>query len=83
MGKQGFDIGLRFFQQVDTGADDLAQVMGRNICRHTHSNTGTTVEQHIGQTRRHGSGFFQGAVKIGNPVDGALPQLIQEYPGIG
>ena len=54
---------------------DLAQVMGRDIGRHTNCDTGRTVDQQVGIAGRQDLGFLAGIVKVGIKVDGILADI--------
>ena len=70
-------------QQADTGAGHFPQVVGRDVRRHAHGNARGAVQQDIGQARRQQLRLLQGAVEIGYPVGGALPQLRQQRLAVG
>ena len=72
---------LGIVQHADAGVDDLGQVMGRDIGRHTYCNAGGAVYQQIGETAGQHPGLLPGLVKVGVPVHGVLFNVPQQLLG--
>ena len=60
--------------------DDLAQVMGGNIGDHTHSDTGRSRYQEVGETCRKHHRFLEAVIIVGLEVDGVLVEVIHHLP---
>ncbi len=75
---QRFDTDIGIFDIGDTGVDHLAEIMRRNISRHTNRDTTGTIDQHIriacGQNHR----FFGLFVIVGLEIDGVLVDIGQQ-----
>ena len=67
---------------MDGGRDDFFEVVGRNVCRHTDSNTGCAIEQQIGHLRGQYGGLFEGAVEVRLPIHRSLTELRQKHIGV-
>ena len=68
-------------QQVQTGVDDLVEVVRRNVGRHAHGNASRAVDQQIRQPRwQHGRLFFR-AVVVRREVDRFLVDVGQHLVG--
>ena len=67
--------GLRFFNQGNRSFCHFAQVVRRNVRRHTDGDTGGAVQQDVRQARRQHFRLLHGAVKVRHPISRALPQL--------
>ncbi len=76
------DAGTRLVEQTHAGGGDFTQVVRRHVGGHAHGDAGGAVEQQVGQTRRQGRRFVEGAVEVRYPVHRALPQLGQQHLGI-
>ena len=74
-----FDRRFRLFQQMDGSIGHFTQVMRRDIRRHTHRNTGSTIEQYHWQTCGQQDRLLHGAIEIGCPVDRPLAQFRQQH----
>ena len=48
VGHQVLNGRLGLIQQVDTSRNDFIDIVRRNICGHTHRNTGASVQEHKG-----------------------------------
>ena len=71
-------ICLRIFQNADACVDDLAQVMGRNVCRHADRDTGRAVDQQVRESRRAArAALFSISSKFGIPIDGVFIDVAQ------
>src|SRR5690606_36360308 len=70
------------FHYLDAGADNLAQVVRRNVRGHAHGNARGTVDQQVGQARGKYVGNLFGAVVVVGEVDRFLvevgDQLVRE-----
>ena len=73
---------LGLFEQVDTGVSHFAQVVRRNIGRHTDRDAGRAIEQQI----RHASGqyrrLFHRTIEIRHPVGRAVTELLEQNLGV-
>ncbi len=69
-------------QQAHAGSRHLTQVVRRDVGGHAHGDAGGAVEQQVGQACRQHRRFVQGAIEVGHPVHGALPQFIEQHLGI-
>ena len=76
---QSIDIGFRFIQQADTCRGYFTDIVRRNIRRHTHRDTGRTVEHHRRQTCWQCCRLVHGAVKVRLPLDRTLTKLAQKH----
>ncbi len=72
-------INLGITNQCQTGIDYFSQVMRRNVGRHAHGNTGRSVDQQVGDTRREHRGFVFGLVVVGNKIDGFLVKVGNQF----
>ena len=76
-------------EQTDSGTDHFSEIVRRDIGRHPYRNTGTSVEQHIGQPCGQQPGLAQRPVKVKTPIHGTLTQFRQQHlskagkPGFG
>ena len=70
-------ICLRVFQNADARVDDLAEVMGRNVCRHANRDTGRTVDKKVREPGREHARLFSRFIEIRVPVDGVLIDVAQ------
>ena len=70
-------ICLGVIQHADTGVDDLAQIVGRNIRRHADSNSRRAVDQQVRETGRQHARLFSRLVEVRVPVDGVLIDVAQ------
>ena len=62
-------IDLRVIDHRHAGVDDLGEVVGGNVGRHTNGNAGGAVYQKVGETAGQHPGLFPGLVEVGVPVD--------------
>ena len=65
--------------QGDHTVDDLAQVVRRDVGRHTDSDALAAVDQQVGEAAGQDVGFLFGFVKVGVPVDGVLLDVGQHF----
>ena len=75
---QVVDADLRFPDQRDGPIDHLAQVVRRNVRRHTHGNSRRAVQQKQRDLRRKHGGLFHGFVVVGNEIDGVFFEIGQQ-----
>ena len=81
--------GVFILQHPDAGADDLPQVVGRNIGGHAHGDAGGAVDQKIGEPGGKHSGLLPGLVEVGVPIHGLLVDVPEHFigkpgePGLG
>ena len=73
--------GVRVIQYADARADDLPQVVGRNIGGHTHGNAGGAVHQQVGESGREHPGLPPALVEVGVPVHGVLFNVPEHLVG--
>ena len=52
-----------------------------DIRGHAHGNAGGAIEQHMGHLSGQHGGLLQSAIKVGHPVYGSLPHLLQQQLG--
>ena len=57
-------FGIGIFDQMDAGSDDFAEVVRRNIRRHAHRDSGSTVEQQVGEPGRQNNRFHLAAIIV-------------------
>ena len=69
-------------QQTNHSTGHFADIVRRDIGRHAHSNTRSTVEQHIGQARRQSNRLVHCTVEVRLPLHRALTQLTEQHFGI-
>ena len=67
--------------QGQTGLNHFAQVVRRNIGRHTDGDTGRTVDQQVRDLGRHHSRDHLGAVIVRHPVHSFFVQVGQQFVG--
>ena len=67
--------GIGIVQHTDAGANDLPQVMGRNIGGHTNGDTAGTVYQEVGEAGGKDPGLLAALVKVGVPVHRLLVDI--------
>ncbi len=70
---------LRILEQAHTGGGHLAQIVRWHVGRHADGDSGGTVEQHVGQTRRQHGGLIERAVEVRHPVHGAFTELGEQH----
>ena len=75
------ELGLRIIQHADAGADDLPQVVGRDVGSHAHGDAGGAVDQQVGEPGGEDPGLFPGLVEVGVPVHGLLVDIPQHLVG--
>ena len=73
--------GLRIVQHTNAGADDLPQIVGRNVGGHTHGNAGGAVHQQVGEPRGQHSRLPAALVKVGIPIHGILLNIPEHLVG--
>ncbi len=67
--------------QRQAAVDHFAEVVRRDVGRHTHGDTAGTVDQQVGNLGRHDRRDLLGAIVVGHPVDGFLFQVSQQFMG--
>ena len=55
--------------------DDLADVVRRDVCRHTDRDTGGTVDKEVRNSRRENRGFLLGLIEVGDELYGILVNI--------
>ena len=73
---QGLGIHLRIVHVCHTGINNLTQVVGGDVRCHTNGNTGSTVNQQVGDTGRHYGRLLQGIVEVVGHVHRILLQIL-------
>ena len=73
------DVGV--LHQGDHAADDLAQVVGRDVGRHADRDALTAVDQQVREAAGQNMRLLFGFVKVGVPVDGVLFNIGQHLAG--
>ena len=68
-------------QHVQRAVDHFGDVVWRNIGRHADGDTGRTVDQQVGDTRRQYRRFLFLAIVVGHEVDGVLVDIGQQFAG--
>ena len=59
----------------------LPQIVGRNVCRHTDSDTGRAVYQEVGEAAGQDRGFFLRFVKVGDKSHSVLAYVREHLHG--
>ena len=67
--------------QCQTAIHHFAQVMGRNVGGHAHSNTGRAVDQQVRHSGGHHIGDTFRAVVVVDEIHGFLVQIRQQFMG--
>ena len=75
---QSFDGNVRIIDIGHATIDHFAQVMGRNVGCHTHRNTASTIDQHIGETGRQNRWFLGRFVIVVAEIDGVFIDVVQQ-----
>ncbi len=78
---QLLDPDQRVVDERQTGIDDLAQIVRRDIGRHADRDAGRTVDQQIRKARRQHRRLMLGIVVVGREIDGILVQIVQQCIG--
>ena len=66
---------IGIFDQRLTGIDHFAQIVRRNVRRHTDGNTASTIDQHVWKTCRQNSRFAFFPIVVVDEIDGLLVQI--------
>src|SRR5438128_8150774 len=61
---------VRFFDEQNCGVHDFAQVVRRNVRRHTDGDAARAVNQQIRDARRENDRLFAGLVEVRNEING-------------
>ncbi len=81
VGHQIGEGGLRIVEHADAGVDDLGEVMGRDIGRHTDGDTGRAVDEQVREAAGQDARLLAGLVEVGVPIDGVLINVAQHFVG--
>ena len=87
--QQGVIADVRVVQQGDTGIDDLAEVMGRDVGGHADGNAACSVDQQVRNPRRQDDGLQLLLVVVRLEIDRVLVDVGQQgrggrgHPGLG
>ncbi len=74
---------------MDDRRDHLAEVVRRDVGRHTHRDAGGAVDDQVGEASREDGGLLQPVVEVGDEIDGVLVDVLQHrhrdprQPGLG
>ena len=63
--------------QRDAPVHDLAQVVRRDVCRHSHRDAARPVHEEIREHGGEDGGFLEGIVEVGNKIDGVLLEVFE------
>ena len=66
---------VRVLHLIYRSVDDLAEVVRRDICRHTDSDTDRAVHEQVRETRREYSRLFQAVIEVRVEVDDVLVDI--------
>ena len=73
--------GIGVIQHADARADDLPQIVGRDIGGHTNGNAAGAVYQQVGEAGGKDTGLLPALVEVGVPVHGVLFDVPQHFIG--
>ena len=74
---------LPFFDQVHESIDDLAQVVGWDVARHSDGDPARPVDQEVRQRRREHLRLLQRAVEVRDVVHGVFFDVLQHHHAEG
>src|SRR3989454_10329957 len=74
-------LGLRVVDQDDQGVDDLAEVVRRDVRRHSDRDAAGTIDQEIRELRGKDQRLLQRAIQVVHPVDRLLLEVLQHRLG--
>ncbi len=87
---RALDVGADLFKacsgmvdQVDAGANHLADVVGQDVGRHADRDPHCSVEQDVGESGRQRDGLPQRAVEVRGPLGRPHLDFRQQHVGIG
>ena len=78
---QVINRGIGVIEQMHAGIDGFPKIMRRNIGGHTHSNTGTAVNQKMRQARGQNRRFFFRVVVIGDEINRVFADIGEHFTG--
>jgi len=81
LGHEVFDGGLRVVDKQRRGVDHFAEVVRRNVCRHTDRDTRRAVHEQVGVARRQYQRLRQRLVIVGTEIYGLLVEVAQQLHG--
>ena len=70
---------LRIIQQADAGVNHLAEVVRRDVCRHTDRNTGGAVDQQVREAGGENARFLAGFIEVRVPIHRFLFDITQHF----
>ena len=73
--------GVGIVQHADAGADDLPQVVGRDVGGHAHGDAAGAVDQQVGEPSGKDPGLFPALVEVGVPVHSILFDVPEHFVG--
>ena len=76
-------FGLGVLDEMHTGGDHFAKVVGRDVGRHPDRDPRRSVDEQIREPRGEHDGLFESAVVVRPHVDRLKPQLVHELFGDG
>ena len=68
---------IRLRDQLDHAVDDLAEIMRRDVGRHTDGDAGGTIDQQVRIARRHDDGLHERFVKVWREIDRFLVDICE------
>ena len=78
---QVFDREARIVDQRHAGIDHLAEIVRRDVGRHTDGDAAGAVDQEIGKTRRQHHRLALGIVVVGLEIDRVLVEVLDQRAG--
>ena len=73
--------GVGIIQHADAGADDLPQVVGRDVGGHAHGDATGAVDQQVGESGGKDPGLLPALVEVGVPVHSILFDVPEHFVG--
>src|SRR5210317_290692 len=77
--KQLFDLKFRIVDHGNQAIDYLAQVVRRDLGRHTNSNTLGTVDQQVWVFAGKDQGLFERIIIVGPKLDSLLVEIVEQF----
>ena len=75
---QAISIDIRIIDISTATVNHLAQVVGRDICSHTYSNTITAIHKEIRNLCWHDGRFLKSIIKVVHHVNGLLIEVVHD-----
>src|SRR5271166_1068478 len=70
--------GVGALHQLDSGVDNLRQIVRGNVSRHAHRDARGAVDQQVGDAGRENFGFLPALVEIGSEIDGLFVDIFEQ-----